>query len=83
MVKTKQNRWKSKYVDNRNWKEYHKELILQGEFFFDLNFLENWDQELSEMNKGKRGAPYQYPNSLFEWLSQFIAFSHQEKWKEF
>ena len=38
MVKTKQNRWKSKYVDNRNWKEYHKELILQGEIFLIYNF---------------------------------------------
>ena len=57
MVKTKQNRWKSKYKDNRIWKIYQKELVLQGEFFFDLNFLENWDNEITEMNKCKQGAP--------------------------
>ena len=51
MVKTKQNRWKSKYIDNRNWKQYHEELIIQGEFFFDLQFLENWSDELVEMNQ--------------------------------
>ncbi len=79
MVKTKQNRWKSKYVDNRNWKVYHEELILQGEFFFDLNFLENWDEELAMMNKNKKGAPYQYPNSLFEWLSPIYSFLPSRK----
>ena len=79
MVKTKQNRWKSKYVDTRNWKIYHEELILQGEFFFDLNFLENWDEELNSMNTGKRGAPYQYPKSLFEWLSPIYSFLPSRK----
>lgn len=79
MVKTKQNRWKSKYVDKRNWKEYHEELILQGEFFFDLSFLKNWDKELGNMNKAKKGAPYQYPNSLFEWLSPIYSFLSSRK----
>lgn len=79
MVKTKQPRWKSKYIDNRNWKKYHEELILQGEFFFDLNFLENWDKDLALMNKGKRGTPYKYPNSLFEWLSPIYSFLSSRK----
>lgn len=79
MVKTKQNRWKSKYVDNRNWKVYHEELILQGEFFFDLQFLENWDKELAGMNIGKRGTPYKYPNSLFAWLSPIYSFFSSRK----
>ncbi len=79
MVKTKQNRWKSKYVDKRNWKIYHEELVLQGEFFFDLNFLENWDEELKEMNKRKVGKPYSYPNSLFNWLSPIYSFLSSRK----
>lgn len=79
MVKTKQNRWQSKYVDNRNWKVYHEELILQGEFFFDLQFLENWDKELEEMNRSKRGSPYRYPNSLFMWLSPLYSFLPSRK----
>lgn len=79
MVKTKQNRWKSKYVDKRNWKDYHKELILQGEFFFDLEFLENWDIELAKMNLGKQGSPYKYPNSLFSWLSPIYSFFSSRK----
>jgi len=79
MVKTKQNRWKSKYVDNRIWKIYQKELVLQGEFFFDLNFLENWDNEIDEMNQGKQGSPYRYPNSLFNWLSPLYSFLSSRK----
>ena len=79
MVKTKQNRWKSKYEDNRNWKVYHEELILQGEFFFDLQFLEDWDEKLKTMNKGKRGSPYQYPDSLFTWLSPIYSFLSSRK----
>ena len=79
MVKNKQNRWKSKYVDKRNWKIYHEELILQGEFFFDLNFLENWDDEVKNMNKGKIGKPYSYPNSLFNWLSPIYSFLSSRK----
>lgn len=79
MVKTKQNRWQSKYEDNRIWKIYQHELVLQGEFFFDLNFLENWDGELNDMNLKKRGAPYQYPNSLFYWLSPLYSFLSSRK----
>lgn len=79
MVKTKQNRWKSKWKDNRIWKIYQKELVLQGEFFFDLNFLENWDKELDLINKSKRGAPYKYPNSLFQWLSPLYSFLSSRK----
>ena len=79
MVKTKQNRWKSKYVDNRIWKIYQKELILQGEFFFNLNFLENWDDEVAKMNQCKQGSPYKYPNSLFNWLSPIYSFLSSRK----
>jgi len=79
MVKTKQNRWETKYQDNRTWKIYQKELVLQGEFFFDMNFLENWETELFEMNKKKRGTPYKYPNSLFYWLSPLYSFLPSRK----
>ncbi|MFW5983523.1 MAG: IS5 family transposase [bacterium] len=79
MVKTKQNRWESTYEDKRIWKIYQHELVLQGEFFFDLSFLESWDEELKEMNNNKRGSPYQYPNSLFYWLSPLYSFLSSRK----
>jgi len=79
MVKTKQNRWGNQFKDKRNWKIYHEELIIRGEFFFDFNFLENWDNELCDMNKGKKGHPYEYPDSLFHWLSPMHSFLDSRK----
>lgn len=63
----------------RDWKCYHEELLIRGEFFFDLEFLETWDEELATMNYKKRGAPYQYPESLFLWLSPLYNFLDSRK----
>lgn len=79
MVKTKQNRWGKRFKDKRNWKIYHEELITRGEFFIDFDFLESWEKELAEMNKGKVGHPYQYPNSLFTWASPIYSFLDSRK----
>lgn len=74
------NTWQRKReYYRRNWKLYHEELLIRGEFFFDLGFLERWDEELNEMNCNKRGAPYQYPNSLFHWLSPMYSFLDARK----
>jgi len=63
----------------RNWKVYHEELIIRGEFFFNFDFLENWDLELKMMNRRKVGRPYEYPNSLFHWLSPIHSFLDSRK----
>ncbi len=79
MVKTKRKRWGEPFKDNRNWKMYHEELVTRGEFYFDFDFLDRWDDELAEMNHGKRGRPYSYPNSLFLWLSPIYSFLDSRK----
>lgn len=79
MVKTKRDRWGKKFKDRRNWKVYHEELIIRGEFFFNFDFLENWDDELVQMNKDKVGRPYEYPDSLFVWLSPMHNFLDSRK----
>ena len=56
----------------RNWKEYNEKLVRRGEIYISLDFLENWDEELSKMNKGKVGRPFLYPKSFM----QFLAFIH-------
>ena len=53
------------YVNMFNWSEYNERLVRQGEMLFNLDFVENMDKELEEMNKEKKGHPYIYPNSLF------------------
>lgn len=67
--KTRNGRWGKKYKDNRNWPEYNEQLVVRGKFFLDLDFVDNWEKELEEMNKGKRGGQYKFPNSLIMWLS--------------
>ena len=79
MVKTKRDRWGNKFEDKRDWKVYHEELIIRGEFFFDFYFLDNWDDELIQMNKDKVGRPYEYPDSLFVWLSPMHNFLDSRK----
>ena len=64
--KKEQKRWGEKFVDKRNWKEYDAQLVKRGEFLFDFQWVKNWDKELNEMNRGKVGQPYDYPNSLIE-----------------
>lgn len=63
------NNWVSKsslgYIDQRNWSKYNEELVLHGEFLLDLEWIrKGWDQELEQMNSHKRGAPFQFPESL-------------------
>ena len=57
-------RWGKKYKDKRNWVKYNEELVVRGEFLLDLDWVKSWDKEVDEMNKGKRGSPYKFPNSL-------------------
>lgn len=51
-----------------NWPEYNEKLVRRGEFFINPNFLKNWNKELKEMNSGKVGEPYHYPESMIEFL---------------
>ena len=53
--------------DNRNWKQYNEQLVVRGEFYLDFRFVRNWNKELREMNKGKRGGQYRYPDSFIKW----------------
>lgn len=56
--------WGKKRKDKRNWAKYNEELVVRGEFLLDLSWIRSWDEELEAMNKGKRGAPFEFPESL-------------------
>lgn len=49
-----------------DWAAYNASLVKRGEFLLDISFVENWDKELKEMNKGKVGAKFEYPTSLIK-----------------
>ena len=62
----KGKRWGKKREDKRVWPEYNEELVVRGRFLLDTDWVKSWDKELADMNKGKKGAPYEFPNSLIE-----------------
>src|SRR3989344_4036453 len=64
--KKQKKRWEKKFIDKRDWHSYNEQLVRQGEYLLDLDFVEGWDHELASMNAGKHGAPYQFPDSLIE-----------------
>lgn len=57
-------RWGKKFVDKRDWIKYNEELALRGEFYLELDWIKSWDKELEQMNDGKVGAQYEFPESL-------------------
>jgi hypothetical protein len=70
MVTTK--RWGKKFVDKRDWKTYHAQLLKQYEIYLDLDWVDSWGEELTQMNKGKIGKPFEYPNSMIEFQSLLV-----------
>ena len=59
-------RWGKAFKDTRNWPVYNSQLVRRGEYWLDLDWIENWNPELAEMNAGKIGHPYVFPDSLIE-----------------
>lgn len=68
------SRWGKPYRDKRNWREYNEELVIRGTFFFDLDFARKWDHELKNMNHGKRGSPYLFPESFMRFMMLWKQF---------
>src|SRR3989338_7664300 len=70
MVKPKHKndgkRWGPAFIDKRDWPGYNEELVVRGEFLLDLDWVKSWHKELVEMNDGKVGRPYEFPESLIK-----------------
>jgi len=56
----------------RDWKKVNNNLVKRGMLWVDFSFLKQWKDEVKELNHGKVGRKYIYPNSLF-YLTAFIA----------
>lgn len=72
--KTKKKRRRKKYEDKRDWKVENEKYIKRGEYYINPRFIETWLDEIKEINFGKVGQPYMYPNSLIE----FLAILHEK-----
>lgn len=62
-------RWGRKHEDKRNWLKYNDELVMRGYFYMNPAFLSTWNEEIKQMNTGKVGEPYLYPESMIEFLA--------------
>lgn len=69
---TKNKRWKKEFKDKRDHKAYQDELLKIYEIYIDLDWVDSCVEELTIMNKGKRGAPFEYPNSMLEWQALLV-----------
>jgi hypothetical protein len=47
-----------------DWHIYNESLVRRGEVVLDFDVIHNWNNELDNMNEGKEGASYVYPDSF-------------------
>jgi len=59
-----------------NWNKYNEFLVKRGEVLLDFDVIDNWDNELEEMNKDKEGRKFVYPDSFIKLLGHMRAYFH-------
>ena len=59
-----------------DWSSYNESLVRRGQVLLDFDVLDEWDHELSQMNEGKVGEPYDYPDSFMQLLGYMRAYFH-------
>jgi len=59
-----------------NWSVYNDFLVRRGEILLDFSILEGWDREVKDMNDGRRGRPFTYPDSLIRLLASVRLLFH-------
>lgn len=65
-------RWGKEFIDKRDHKAYQAELLRRYGIYLDLEWVDSWEDELIEMNTGKLGKPYEYPNSMIVYQSLLV-----------
>lgn len=58
------------------WSEYNESLVRRGKILLGFDVINNWDTELKEMNQGKIGEPFHYPNTFLLLLGYAKAYFH-------
>ncbi len=61
-------------MPDRSWKEYDEVFVKRGEILLDMDFIDSWPGELSRMNYGKTGKPFEYPESFLAMLAVVHAY---------
>jgi hypothetical protein len=60
----------------RNWQEYNESLVKRGEMYLTFDFLESWERDLEELNRGKLGRRFAYPWAFIEFLMLIHVIFH-------
>ncbi|MGD9535009.1 MAG: IS5 family transposase [Candidatus Nitrosocosmicus sp.] len=58
------------------WSEYNESLVRRGEILLGFDVIDNWDKELEEMNRGKPGEPFHYPDTFVMMLGYAKVYFH-------
>ena len=58
------------------WSEYNESLVRRGEILLGFDVIDNWDKELGQMNKGKTGEPFHYPDTFVLMLGYAKVYFH-------
>ena len=58
------------------WSEYNESLVRRGEILLGFDVINNWDNELEEMNKDKVGELFHYPNIFLLLLGYAKVYFH-------
>jgi hypothetical protein len=61
---------------SRDWRHINDGLVKRGEILLDLRILDRWDSELAEMNAGKEGGRYVYPDIFAKLLGYMHLLFH-------
>jgi len=71
-------RWGNRFIDKRNSKSYNEELLMRGEFLLPIDMFDSWYEELDKMNDGRKGRPYEFPESFIKtqavWHQQWVDY---------
>lgn len=59
-----------------NWHNYNKSLVRRGEIVLDFEIIDNWNDDIHKMNRGKEGALYRYPESFILLLGYMRVYFH-------
>jgi len=58
------------------WSEYNESLVKRGEILLGFDVIDNWNLELADMNRGKLGEPFHYPDTFVLMLGYAKAYFH-------
>ena len=58
------------------WSDYNESLVRRGEILLGFDVIDNWDIELADMNRGKLGEPFHYPDTFVLMLGYAKAYFH-------